>query len=147
MTVLYLVSSFGFLGCPGEWTVWGRATEEFHRAHRPGHPRRDGSVGFDWDAILVESELGLRPWVPADCYETGVKLMLGDEAVNTEKDALEGSFKLEQTIWGLTMNTETNQVLLPERRILKGAHLLADPARSRGYRDEKKEKEDAWQDL
>ena len=132
MTVLYLVSSFGFLGSPGEWTVWGRATEEFHRAHRPGCPRRDGAAGFDCkilvdDAILVEPELGLRPWVSSDCYEAGVKLMLGQEAVNEEKNALEGSFKTEQTIWGLTMNTETNQVLLPERRILKGAHLLAEP--------------------
>ena len=129
MTVLYLVSSFGFLGSPGEWTVWGRATEEFHRAHRPGFPRRDGAAGFDCkilvdDAILIEPELGLRPWISADCYETGVRLMLGKEAVNEEKDALEGSFKSEQTIWGLTMNTETNQVALPERRILKGAHLL-----------------------
>ncbi len=142
MTVLYLVSSFGFLGSPGEWTVWGRATEEFHRAHCPGCPRRDGAAGFDCkilvdDAILVEPELGLRPWVSADCYETGVKLMLGEEAVNVEKDALEGSFKAEQTIWGLTMNTETNQVSLPERRILKGAHLLAEPdfdAGSKGLR-------------
>lgn len=204
MTVLYLVSSFGFLGSPAEWTVWGRATEEFRRAHRPGWPRRDGKVGFDCkilvdDAILIEPELGLRPWVSADCYETGVKLMLGKEAVNVEKDALEGSFKSEQTIWGLTMNTKTNQVLLPERRILKGAHLLAEPSfdvgskalclrklqqfrgiatgwavvvkslknelkaadvfltsgdgalpvrpRARGYRDEKKAAEDAWQDL
>ena len=64
----------------------------------------------------------------ASCYEAGVRLMLGSEAVNEEKDALEGQFKEEQTIWGLTMNTDTNQALLPERRILKGAHLLAEPA-------------------
>lgn len=133
MTVLYLVSSFGFLGSPGEWTVWGRATEEYHRAHRPRHARRDGAAGFDCkilvdDAILVEPELGMRPWVSANCYEAGVKLMLGNEAVNEEKDALEGQFKEEQTIWGLTMNARTNQALLPERRILKGAHLLSEPA-------------------
>ena len=35
VTVLYLVSSFGFSGSPGEWTAWGRATEEFHRGFRP----------------------------------------------------------------------------------------------------------------
>ena len=133
MTVIYLVSSFGFSGSPGEWTVWGRATEEYHRAHRPGDSRRDGSAGFDCkilvdDAILVEPVIGLRPWVSADCYEKGVKMMLGKEAVNAEKDAIEGAFKTEQVIWGLTMNTETEQVSLPERRILKGAHLLADPA-------------------
>ena len=41
MTVVYLVSSFGFSGSPGEWAIWGRATEEYHRAHCPAVPRRD----------------------------------------------------------------------------------------------------------
>ena len=57
-TVLYLVSSFGFLGSPGEWPVWGRATEEFHRAHRPRLSRRDGAAGFFVnDAILVDDAI------------------------------------------------------------------------------------------
>lgn len=47
MTVVYLVSSFGFSGSPGEWTPWGRATEEYHRARKPAEPRRDGAAGFD----------------------------------------------------------------------------------------------------
>ncbi len=46
VTVVYLVSSFGFSGSPGEWGVWGRATEEYHRAHRPEDPRRDLRTGF-----------------------------------------------------------------------------------------------------
>ena len=132
MTVIYLVSSFGFSGSPGEWTPWGRATEEFHRAHKPAETRRDGAVGFDCkilvdDAILVEAAVGLRPWISAGCYEKGVKLMLGESAVNEEKDAIEGAFKDEQVIWGLVMNTSSNTVALPERRILKGAHLLTEP--------------------
>lgn len=53
--------------------------------------------------------------------------MLGEAAVNEEKDAIEGTFKQEQVIWGLVMNTATNTVALPERRILKGAHLLTEP--------------------
>ena len=107
-------------------------TEEYHRAHKPANPRRDGAAGFDCkilvdDAILVEAAVGLRPWVSASCYEKGVKLMLGDAAVNEEKDVIEGTFKDEQVIWGLVMNTSTNTVALPERRILKGAHLLTEP--------------------
>eukprot|EP00438_Fugacium_kawagutii_P014165 Skav213278 [mRNA] locus=scaffold2944:132640:149231:+ [translate_table: standard] len=133
MTIIYLVSSFGFCGSPGEWTVWGRATEEFHRAHRPGHARRDGQAGFDCkilvdDAVLVEPVIGLRPWTSADCYEKGVRMLLGEGAVNVEKDEIEGAFKEEQVIWGLTMNSRTERVSLPERRILRGAHLLSDPA-------------------
>ena len=70
MTVIYLVSSFGFSGSPGEWTAFGRATEEYHRAHRPGNARRDGRAGFCSkilvdDNILVEPMVGLRPWVSA----------------------------------------------------------------------------------
>ena len=95
MTVIYLVSSFGFSGSPGEWTAFGRATEEYPRAHRPGQPRRDGAAGFDSkilvdDCVLVEPMLGLRPWVSAQCYDEGVRLMLGPNAVNEEKNAAEG---------------------------------------------------------
>ena len=133
MTVIYLVSSFGFSGSPGEWTAFGRATEEYHRAHRPGQPRRDGAAGFDSkilvdDCVLVEPMLGLRPWVSAQCYDEGVRLMLGPNAVNEEKNAAEGAFKCEQTIWGLNMDTVTELASLPNRRVEKGAHLLAHPS-------------------
>lgn len=133
MTAIFLVSSFGFNGAPGEWTVFGRATEEWHRAHRPKETRRDGEVGFDSkilvdDNVLVEPWLGLRPWVSAECYEEGVRLLLGDGAINVEKDAMEGFFAEEQCVWGLTINTKIGKAFLPERRIQKGAHLLADVA-------------------
>ena len=133
MMVIYLVSSFGFSGAPGEWTAFGRATEEYHRAHCPGNPRRDGGAGFDAkilvdDMVLVEPCLGLRPWVSSGCYDEGVRLMLGQDAVNEEKNAIEGAFREEQTIWGLNINPKTEKASLPSRRIEKGAHLLAHPA-------------------
>ena len=126
MTVIYLVSSFGFSGSPG------RATEDYHRAHRPARPRRDGACSFDSkvlvdDCVLVEPAVGLRPWVSASCYD-GVKLMLGSAAVNEEKNLVEGVFRHEQTVWGLTMNSKTELASLPARRIEKGAHLLAHHA-------------------
>ena len=67
ITVLYLVSSFGFSGSPGEWSMFGRATAEYHRAHRPAEPRQHLRAGFDAkvlvdDCILVEPMVGLRPW-------------------------------------------------------------------------------------
>jgi hypothetical protein len=133
MTVIYLVSSFGFSGAPGEWTAFGRATEEYHRAHRPGESRRDGLAGFDAkilvdDMVLVEPLIGLRPWTSASCYDEGVRLLLGKDAVNEEKNLLEGAYKEEQTIWGLNINTKEDRASLPSRRIEKGAHLLAHPA-------------------
>ena len=71
LTMLYLVSSFGFSGSPGEWNVWGRATEELHREHRPQEARRDGAINFDGkilvdDMVLVEPNIGLRPWISSE---------------------------------------------------------------------------------
>ena len=131
ITVVYLVSSFGFSGSPGEWTVWGRSTEEFHRAHRPAVPRRDMGHGFDCkvlvdDGVLVEPWVGLRPWVSAEVFEHGIRTLLGNKAVNEEKDKVEGGFKTAQTVWGVIMCTEDETATLPERRIQKGAVLLAD---------------------
>lgn len=140
VTVIYLVSSFGFSGSSGEWGVWGRATEEYHRAHRPEEPRRDLRVGFDSkvlvdDNILVEPWVGLRPWISSEVFEAGVRLMLGQNAINSAKDEVEGKFQCSQTIWGIVMNAETEQAILPERRILKGAQLLADPKFDYGRKD------------
>lgn len=89
ITVLYLVSSFGFSGSPGEWSMWGRATEELHRAHRPLDARRDMSTGFDAkvlvdDCILVEPWVGLRPWVSAEVFEKGVVQLLGNKANHSD---------------------------------------------------------------
>ena len=131
VTVIYLVSSFGFSGSPGEWSMFGRVTEEYHRAHRPEQPRRDLRTGFDAkvlvdDCTLVEPYVGLRPWVSAEVFECGVRMMLGEAAINAEKDKIEGSFRTSQTVWGLVMDTVTEKVHLPERRIQKGAALLAE---------------------
>eukprot|EP00435_Cladocopium_sp_Y103_P045096 s974_g12.t2 len=131
ITVLYLVSSFGFSGSPGEWCMWGRATEEYHRAHRPEEGRRDMRTGFDSkvlvdDCILIEPWVGLRPWVSSEVFESGVIQMLGKNAVNQEKDEIEGAFKTTQTVWGVIMQTDTEKALLPERRIQKGAELMTD---------------------
>ena len=140
MTIVYLVSSFGFSGSPGEWTVWGKATEEFLRQHCPACPRRDLSWGFESrilvdDNVLVEPMVGLRPWAASEVYELGVKTLLGEAAVNREKDLIEGPFRTFQTVWGLDMDTATEEIHLPERRIVKGATLLNEPAFEYGNKD------------
>ena len=129
LTMLYLVSSFGFSGSPGEWNMWGRATEEVHRAHCPSEARRDGAVHFDGkilvdDMVLVEPVLGLRPWVSSEVYEGAVTKLLGEKAVNAIKDAEEGTFGPTQIVWGLSIDAKQEKMSLPESRILKGAYLL-----------------------
>ncbi len=131
ITVLYLVSSFGFSGSPGEWTMWGHATEDYHRMHRPAEPGRDLGMGFDGkilvdDFILVEPMVGLRPWVSAEVFEEGVRTLLGEAAINAEKDRIEGDYRTSQTVWGVVMDSEEERAYLPERRIQKGAQLMAE---------------------
>ena len=132
LTLLFLVSSFGFSGSPGEWTVWGRGTEELHRGFRPKMSRRDGAIGFDGkilvdDMVLVEPCVGLRPWVSSEVYEWAVRQLLGKNAINAAKDAEEGVFAFSQTVWGINIKTVSEKMSLPEARVLKGAYLLAEP--------------------
>jgi hypothetical protein len=132
LTLIYLVASFGFAGSPGEWTPWGRGAEEFHRGHHPANGRRDGSTPFDSralvdDTVLVEPLMGLRPWVSAMCFEEGARRMMGEEAINAEKDAVEGTFRTLQTIWGADIDTEVDEARLPDRRVTKGATLVGMP--------------------
>ena len=62
----------------------------------------------------------------AEVFEHGIRTLLGNKAVNEEKDKVEGAFKTSQTVWGVIMCTEDETATLPERRIQKGAVLLAD---------------------
>ena len=61
----------------------------------------------------------------AGVFEDGVRKMLGSQAVNAEKDEIEGSYRTAQTVWGVVMETDTERAFLPERRIQKGASLVA----------------------
>ena len=117
LTVIYLVSSFGFSGPRGEWTAWGRATEELHFC---------GKILVD-DMVLVEPVIGLRPWVSSEVYEWAVTQLLGEKAINKLKDAEEGCYSNQQTVWGLIIDADTERMSLPEARILQGAYLLAQP--------------------
>eukprot|EP00972_Heterocapsa_arctica_P079821 11760866-Heterocapsa_arctica.AAC.1 len=86
------------------------------------------------DAVLIEPLLGIRPWVSASAYEHGTKQMLGQGAINAAKNAVEGEFSTQQTCWGLEFDFRELVVRVPERRILKGLYLLADPAYDSGNR-------------
>ena len=55
----------------------------------------------------------------------GVRTMLGASAVNKEKDKIEGEFRTTQPVWGIIMDTQAEKAYLPERRIQKGAALVA----------------------
>eukprot|EP00971_Amphidinium_carterae_P224535 4454252-Amphidinium_carterae.1 len=137
VTAIFMVMSFGFTGAPGEWAPWGLATSMLHRTYVPEDPYTEGPWSFHShilvdDAVLVEPMVGNRASISASCYEENTKALLGEGAINQEKVVLEGAYSHEATVWGLTMNTHTGTIGLPEQRLLKGAHLLALPVYSTG---------------
>eukprot|EP00969_Alexandrium_andersonii_P158326 6995231-Alexandrium_andersonii.AAC.1 len=64
------------------------------------------------DAVLVEPQLGLRPWVSMAVYEEGVRQLLGEHAIDSEKDALEGHFGVRQTLSLIHISEPTRLALI-----------------------------------
>eukprot|EP00971_Amphidinium_carterae_P331782 6465558-Amphidinium_carterae.1 len=132
MAVVYLVLSFGFAGAPGEFMAWAQASTQHHRSFSPPQPRWNGPQRF-WshmlmdDTVLVEPKLGQRSALSAQAYEHGVRTLLGPASINQEKDEMEGEFCYRLTCWGLTFDTQRQEVSIPEQRIVKGAYLLSEP--------------------
>ncbi len=90
-------------------------------------PERFCCEVFMDDAILIEPLLGLRPWARQAAYEAVATRIFGPNALNLEKDAVEGRFQNCQTCWGLEFRN-------PERRITKGAHCWPAQPTSRATR-------------
>ena len=84
--------------------------------------------------MLVEPWVGLRPCIAGDVYDQGVMQLLGKAAVNKEKNEIEGPFRTFQTVC-LDLETCSEEVHLPERRVAKGASLLAEAAFDYGAKD------------
>ena len=132
MLLVYLVLSFGWSGSPGEWTPWAWGIIQYFENFRPRDPRRDGPERFKaWalvdDCVMVEPLLGLRPWLAGALYEEGARRMLGPDAINHPKTLLEGFWAQVRTVWGVDLDSRKCSATLPDKRILKGAMLLASP--------------------
>eukprot|EP00971_Amphidinium_carterae_P037955 746150-Amphidinium_carterae.3 len=139
MTTVFLVHSFGFTGAPGEFMAFADATLQYHRGHCPRRPNLEGPWSYDSvmlmdDAILIEPDLACRAQESAATYEQGVRMLMGPQSINEDKLKEEGAFTQELLVWGLLFNTRLMTVSVPERRILKGAYLLASPAFDSGNR-------------
>ena len=117
--------------------AWG--AKLVHQSYRPSQPDRDDGVHFGakWlmdDPVIVEPMVGLRPWLSAECLETVMQQTWGPEAINVQKMGEEGTFKDEQVVWGLIMNTKVNTTRLPPEKRLKAQYLLAQPELQHGSR-------------
>ena len=61
--------------------------------------------------------------------------VLAPAFINPEKNAEDGGWELEKICWGLWDRTGPGTVTLPEAKLIKAYHLLADPAFDPGVRN------------
>ena len=139
MVCIYLVLSFGFKGAPGEWMAWATAVKQDFEAQRPARADYEGPDPFAVEilmdySVLVEPVLGRRPWLASAALEDSVQVALGDQAINRQKDEVEGAFSTCRCCWGLEFDTDRGTVRMPEARIQKGAYLLSLPCYDPGSR-------------
>lgn len=81
ITVMYNSLTFGWTGAPGEYMMFAWVAKLAHAAHAPQDGLWNDSVGFKSlvlmdDSILIEPDIGVRPWLSVMC-ETCTKKALG----------------------------------------------------------------------
>eukprot|EP00969_Alexandrium_andersonii_P043211 1894625-Alexandrium_andersonii.AAC.1 len=60
------------------------------------------------DQVLIEPDLGRRPFESAQTAREGTLRLLGSGALNLEKDREEGQWETSKINWGLRYDTERN---------------------------------------
>ena len=130
---IYLVLTFGWTGSPGEFGVWAWVVKLLHQAFRPSDARWADDVCFHSqflvdDMVLIEPDLGRRPFESARLARASAKRILGAAAINEKKDLEEGAVETSKLIWGISYDTVATCRSLPLPKIEKAHHLLNDPA-------------------
>jgi hypothetical protein len=115
------------------------AARTHHEAHAPDAPERHDAVRYssEWlmdDSVIVEADLGTRPWKSCEMLDRSIRLTWGDKAVNDDKKDEEGEPATVQLVWGLLLDFEAGTIALPEPKSMKMRYLLAEPELHPGNR-------------
>ena len=135
VTAVYRVLTFGFRGAPGQYMLFAATIRAAFNAQAPPDGAWNDTTPFRTmvlmdDSVLVEPDLGWRPFIAAELLEHVTRATLGPRAINEQKDKEEGNYSTSQIIWGLAYDTDN----LPAPKLTKAAHLLALPDFNRGNR-------------
>ena len=98
--------------------MWAWALQQaFARYQPPDTDWHDESVFFSHflvdDQVLVEPALGVRRFVAGRLADHLARTLLGQDAINDVKNAVEGAWEETKSCWGLLYNTRTLTVTLP----------------------------------
>lgn len=100
-----MVLTFGWVGSPGEYQISGTAAKKYHQAHRPSNPDFSAEIAFNShynvdDQVYVELLMGDGPWQSIACGERGMQSVMGEAALNRDKDAEEGQMEARKRLLG-----------------------------------------------
>ena len=129
LTVIYNTLTFGWTGAPGEFMLYAWLAKLGHAGHYPSQSCWHDSTSFRSlvlmdDTVLVEPDLGVRPWMSVAVSEQCTKAALGPKTINAEKDVIEGALEEEKLVWGLIYNTRSGTRSLPAAKLEKASYLL-----------------------
>ena len=132
ITVIYNTLTFGWTGAPGEFMLYAWVAKLAHQSHVPEDPLWNDSPPFRSlvlmdDTVLVEPEIGVRPWLSVHAAERCTKATLGPRTINPEKDKIEGALEERKLIWGLMYDTAKGTRSLPAAKLEKASYLLHLP--------------------
>ena len=132
VTVIYNTLTFGWTGAPGEFMLYARVAKLAHQGYAPPDPEWNDSPPFRSlvlmdDTVLVEPDIGVRPWLSVHAAERCTKATLGPRTINPEKDKVEGALEEKKLIWGLLYDTANGTRSLPAAKLEKASHLLHLP--------------------
>ena len=132
ITVIYNTLTFGWTGAPGEFMLYAWVAKLAHQSHVPEDPLWNDSPPFRSlvlmdDTVLVEPEIGVRPWLSVHAAERRTKATLGPRTINPEKDKIEGALEERKLIWGLMYDTAKGTRSLPAAKLEKASYLLHLP--------------------
>ena len=130
ITAIYLCLTFGFTGSPGQWMVWAWLMKRYHSSFCPENPEWNDSVAFSSfylmdDQVLVEPDVGRRPFESNRVAIEAMTLSLGPNTSNAKKDLEEGAWEKQKLIWGLHYDTDLMQLSLPGPKLKKAHYLLS----------------------
>lgn len=132
VTILYNALTFGWTGAPGEFMLYAWLAKLGHMPYYPERADWNDQVTFRSlvlmdDTVLVEPDIGIRPWLSVKASEVCTKAALGPDTINPEKDQVEGALEEKKLIWGLTYDTQQGTRQLPAAKLEKASYLLHLP--------------------
>ena len=117
----YGVLPFGWGGSPGHFCRFSDAITLLHSLCGPARPLWNTAFAYKShmyidDGLFIEIDVGDRTQQSTEAWERIAKDLLSNDAINEEKNEIEGQWQDEHIFLGFLINTESTTISLPEEK-------------------------------